>query len=486
MQQGKRVGEGCRVHSVRRSVLSTHTPTDMSLSHTRVLKRREYRLIREQNGLKSLISGLIGGPALLKEWETEWRAKFGGEETDEIDVEPEPLSDDDEGDDEDGDEPSREEDEGRAKKKAKIAKPTKKPKKPTPPTVSVPAVLTTSNQELSPASVVPEKRKRGRPRKNPTSSPMSGPEAVYTTNALPSDHTAMPTDQETQTAVPHSQSQASQYLLATFALFSFFNSPLTQSAPRSASHAHTGVVLGHIHAQQQSPLPIEDGFSWRSLIQAFHLLVSALVFCSILAPWLPTLIKRSRLMSYILSPISWMIVKSEDKPLDRPESKTNAFDRPQLADALDASRRGASNEAEYLRSALGVSSGLLGLAQAMFPKGNSTDQSFEYQGLVQRAWVRLGELAVLDCTSLFFPIDGLHVNGGRWHSYHFHCQQPAHILVHAFECFLVLCIAFGPVHTRIAHKTGIRIQGCDPLEPSRECAAAQNAREVCVGILDRR
>ena len=429
----------------------------MSLSHTRVLKRREYRLIREQNGLKSLISGLIGGPALLKEWESEWRAKFGGEETDEIDVEPEPLSDDDEGDDEDGDDPSREEDEGRAKKKAKIAKPTKKPKKPTPPAVSVPAVLTTSNQELSPATctVVPEKRKRGRPRKNPASSPISGPEAVYTTNALPSDHAAMPTDQETQTAVPPSQGPASQYLLATFAIFSFFNSPLTQSAPRSASHAHTGVVLGHIHAQQQSPPPIEDGFSWRSLIQAFHLLVSALVFCSILAPWLPAAIKSSKLVSYILSPISWMIVKSESKPVDRPERKTNTLDRPQLADALDASRRGASNEAEYLRSALGVSSGLLGLAQAMFSKGNGTDENFEYKGLVQRAWVRLGELAVLDCTSLFFPIDGLHVNGRRWHSHHFHCQQPAHILVHAFACFLVLCIAFGPVHTRIAHEADI-------------------------------
>jgi len=87
------------------------------------LKKREARLKREQNGLKSLIGGLVGGPALLKEWEHEWRAKFGGEEKDEIEgEEAEPMSDDDDGDEEgDGDD-----DEGRAKKKAKIVKVSKK------------------------------------------------------------------------------------------------------------------------------------------------------------------------------------------------------------------------------------------------------------------------------------------------------------------------------------------------------------------------
>ena len=64
-----------------------------------MLKKREARLKREQDGLKSLINGLVGGPALLKEWEREWRERFGGEERDEIE-------DDDAagaGDDEDGD-----------------------------------------------------------------------------------------------------------------------------------------------------------------------------------------------------------------------------------------------------------------------------------------------------------------------------------------------------------------------------------------------
>ena len=53
---------------------------------SRVLKKREARLKREQDGLKSLISGLVGGPALLREWDREWKDKFGGEEKDEIEV----------------------------------------------------------------------------------------------------------------------------------------------------------------------------------------------------------------------------------------------------------------------------------------------------------------------------------------------------------------------------------------------------------------
>ena len=48
-----------------------------------VLKRRENRLKREQAGLRSLISGLVGGPALLREWEREWLSRFGGPERDE-------------------------------------------------------------------------------------------------------------------------------------------------------------------------------------------------------------------------------------------------------------------------------------------------------------------------------------------------------------------------------------------------------------------
>jgi hypothetical protein len=79
-----------------------------------------------------------------------------------------------------------------------------------------------------------------------------------------------------------------------------------------------------------------------------------------------------------------MVSKSGIEPLKHSEGKTKAS-VPQLVDALDMSHRGAPgpNEAEQLQSALGVSSGLVGLAQAMLPIGRGKEQGFEYKGLVQ-------------------------------------------------------------------------------------------------------
>ncbi len=44
------------------------------------------RLKREQDGLEALVSGLVGGSALLHTWEKEWREKFSGEEVDALDI----------------------------------------------------------------------------------------------------------------------------------------------------------------------------------------------------------------------------------------------------------------------------------------------------------------------------------------------------------------------------------------------------------------
>ncbi|KAJ7233760.1 hypothetical protein C8J57DRAFT_1480201 [Mycena rebaudengoi] len=90
------------------------------------LKNRERRLTRELSGLKTLLSSLVGGPALLSEWESEWIARFGGAERDELGVVDGAFGDDGE-DDEDDSEGSNEEGEGRKRKKPKVeAKP--KPK----------------------------------------------------------------------------------------------------------------------------------------------------------------------------------------------------------------------------------------------------------------------------------------------------------------------------------------------------------------------
>ena len=44
--------------------------------YIQVLKKRENRLKAEQAGLNTLIAGLVGDPALLKEWERDWRQRL--------------------------------------------------------------------------------------------------------------------------------------------------------------------------------------------------------------------------------------------------------------------------------------------------------------------------------------------------------------------------------------------------------------------------
>ncbi|KAG5716174.1 hypothetical protein E4T56_gene10664 [Termitomyces sp. T112] len=197
-----------------------------AVEYIRVLKRREARLKNEQAGLKSLVAGLVGGPALLKEWEREWREMFGGEEKDEVDPEAEADDDDDDDDDNDNDD-----DGGRKRKRSKVAhvKPEKK-------------------VASSPDGTVPEKRKRGRPRK------------VVPPPTVPAEH-------------------PQQYLLATFALFSFFNSPLTSFSTVHV-HTHTGTVLNG------SPGPLAtDNTRLSYWLHLLHLLVSTLILVRCVSSW---------------------------------------------------------------------------------------------------------------------------------------------------------------------------------------------------------
>jgi Helix-loop-helix DNA-binding domain len=262
-----------------------------AVEYIRVLKKREHRLKVEQAGLKTLICGLVGGPALVEEWEREWRAKFGGEEQDEVDGE------DEEGDDDDSDDEEREEREDESGKKRKRPKTSPAPKvtankatkKPVAPLVPL------ANDQ------VPEKRKRGRPRK-------VLPSTVSVASRAPalSDHQMSPTKQDEMIQPPtpfsnesqHQQLQPQQFLLAVFALFSFFNSPLTSSSVRHDHHSHTGTVLNALHpplayapdiiSQFAAPSPNNMGpvWSWQDYIQMFHLLVSVMVLASFVASWL--------------------------------------------------------------------------------------------------------------------------------------------------------------------------------------------------------
>ena len=349
----------------------------------RVLKRRETRLKREQAGLKTLVSGLVNGPALLETWETQWREIFGGEEKDE--VEDEPGSDEEEGEVE-GEGEDDDEDPGRARKKARTVKAVKSTKVPSVLPATPKAVAVTA----APA-VLPEKRKRGRPRKIPLPTP-----APHVENTIPV--TATSTSQSPQ-----------QYLLAAFALLSFFNSPLTtSSAPYSRPHEHTGSVLNHTVAGEPA------NYGWSDLVQAFHLLVSAALFFSIVVPWLPHAFCKSRFIAKLASPFATvypvyrMITLSPSPafPEDTLETKQPSMGtditRSALLDALSPTSRGLETEAQLLRRALGISAGLIGLCQGV-SKAGKKHRGIELDQLEQRAWVRLGELVALDGTFKPFP-----------------------------------------------------------------------------------
>ena len=307
-----------------------------------VLKRREDRLKREQAGLRSLISGLVGGPALLREWEREWLSRFGGPERDEA------ISDVSE--DDGPDDGESEEDDANLHPKKRIKSAPKKPAKDVKP----------KKEETSPG-VVPEKRKRGRPRKV---QPVS--EGATTQQQVPSQGLA--------SSVP----APTQYLLAVFAFFSFFNSPF---APYShATPTHSGVVLSDLGIFI-TPVSIPT-FGWRELLQAFHLVISGLVFFTILLPFLPKGFPR-------IPPLS----SSPNFP------RTDAARRAALINALDSAQRGTSNEAACLLTALGVYPGFVGLLLSVAtPTRGGKAKTLEHRQLEQRAWVRLAELVVFDHT----------------------------------------------------------------------------------------
>ncbi|KAG6917610.1 hypothetical protein DXG01_001841 [Tephrocybe rancida] len=224
-----------------------------AVEYIRVLKKREGRLKAEQSGLKSLIAGLVGGPALLREWEREWKEAFGGEEKDEVEGEVDADGDDDEDDlDEDDDEEG-----GRKRKRGKVASPQQEG------AAQVKQEKKEKKIVLGPDGTVPEKRKRGRPRK-------------VVPLPAPSPPAEVPAEQVQQ------QGTQQQYLLATFALFSFFNSPLTSSSS-TPTHVHTGSVLN----SSAVPLAVDTtgGWSLSYYLQIFHLLVSVVVLLSCVSNW---------------------------------------------------------------------------------------------------------------------------------------------------------------------------------------------------------
>ena len=383
-----------------------------------VLKRREARLKREQDGLRTLICGFPGGQNILTEWEVEWMKKFGGPEKDEIDNEgTDDASDDEDGDGEDDDDTSE-----RARKKPKVEA-LKKEKRKIAPAAPFPA---TPGSEV-PVAVpgVVEKRKRGRPRKIQPNVPPPIIPAPLGVLANPVQQGIVVPPTASQVAQPQ------QYLLAVFALFSFFNSPLTStSQPVSHHHTHEGSVLSHATSPAFSAQPAM-GWTWNDVIQLVHLFASLAVFASIAIPWVP--IPRRAYQSRVvqLIPFASLIYQAyaassrEASELPTPPDSPDVSDdnsEPDsssteytvratkevpspLADAL--SSRGATNEFDNLMSALNVSTGWIGMARGSI--GALQVQGGFDTRRERRAWTRLAELIVLSSEEISMSV--------RWQVY---------------------------------------------------------------------
>ncbi|KAG1772069.1 hypothetical protein EDD22DRAFT_965906 [Suillus occidentalis] len=349
-----------------------------AVEYIRVLKRREIRLRREQEGLRTLILGIPGAQPLLAEWDHEWAKKFGGPERDEIDNDAEAYE---ASDDEDGDGEDEGDDSERARKKPKLTKApaAKKDKQPTIPVAAAP----TSTTEGIPG-VVPEKRKRGRPRKIQPGAP---PAIIAAAPVLLSD----PVSAHVQGDVTM-QAQPQQYLLAVFALFSFFNSPFT-STGASHPHTHQGSVLSHV--ADPTHVATATMWSWSSAVQAIHLFASVLVLFTIIVPWLPLpgYVQRAKIMrlipfSYLISSRAALTIPEGAEPLS--PLSPDISDSESDADST-TTERNTRQEQCPLSNALAQSGSQDerdALIDAYGEQGSDTE-------LERRAWVRLAELVAL-------------------------------------------------------------------------------------------
>ncbi|EIW77075.1 hypothetical protein CONPUDRAFT_168096 [Coniophora puteana RWD-64-598 SS2] len=415
-----------------------------AVEYIRVLKRRESRLIREQFGLRTLISGLPGGANLLGKWESEWVAKFGGPERDELTyADAEELSDDEDGD---GDGEGDGEDAADAPRKRVRLAPVKK-ERATPPVTS----QQQQQRRIAPSApvvpaeglgTVPEKRKRGRPRKIQPGAP---PAQTMGAAAAPGAAPVMLADpamvQQLQMQQQAQQGQPQQYLLAVFALFSFFNSPLTSYTASSAHqqhHAHTGSVLSHsspaqAHANATAEKLAPAGMTWATAVQTVHLLASLLVIVSVVFPLLPRRVRASRLARLIpfsgalrglstssapapavaTPATSYESVSSRDElptPPESPvvsgsESETEVEAESEAEGEAEAKpkdpitqalmRRGQADEKAALLDALNLAPGVFGAVRSAL-RAEDTARKGNATAPVNRAWARLGEVILLE------------------------------------------------------------------------------------------
>ena len=320
---------------------------------------------REVDGLRTLLSGLVGGQELLREWEREWRERFGGEEADEVDEDNEDNEegDADADDGEDAEDGDSDDEDGRAKKRARLEKRERKVKT-SPPT---------------------EKRKRGRPRKNPVS------DAPVV--ALP--HLVL------QPPDVSEQQRPSKYLLAAFLLFNFFNSSVPASSPIIA---HEGMVLSH-NSPDTTPISV-DLARWNTL-QAINILVSVLLLLSLMGPYLPKVITRFLPVALLFASPPSSASSIEARSTGRPLVSASARHDAKISRAL------ASGDEHALQSALGADGSLysifkcVGMAalrslQGIWQSLRTAEEIVTRRDKIElRGWRRISQVAVL-CGELYY------------------------------------------------------------------------------------
>ncbi|KZT02946.1 uncharacterized protein LAESUDRAFT_762372 [Laetiporus sulphureus 93-53] len=372
--------------------------------YIKVLKKRETRLKHEQDGLKSLIAGLVGGPALLKEWDREWKERFGGEEKDEIEDESAGAVSDDE--DVDGDDSEGEDgEEGRARKKAKVAKVALRRNH----SWQFPLFLALYQRSVS---VIGHARSHclllslQHQLKTATATPVAATQnaaPIFPVDAqMPDTFVQTSSDSQTQ------QTPAQQYLLAAFAFFSVFNSPLASSRPHAhPAHEHHGTVLTpQVRPQAEFSIYLTtssaSGLGLHELVQAAHFLVSTLVFLYVILPWISSTLKRAPALASYVTHLRTSCTTAETSAtfannvhMSKARNQQRAALMEAFLDALDPARRGSADETERLRRALGVTDGVLGLMHGVIKAGR-VDWGIELNQLEQRACVRLGELVAFN------------------------------------------------------------------------------------------
>jgi hypothetical protein len=246
-----------------------------------VLKKRETKRSHELEGIKSLVSSLIGGPALLEEWERQWNVKYCQDEA----MEAEGAEDLESGDDDD-DDASDDERPRKRPKTSNIPITIPKGKKSARKSVAVPMESVVPQQRAESPSARPSK-KRGRPTKTMATQRASAQTQDPTLSSqYPSAQMLTFVSPQPQPA----QAQAAQqqmrpaYLLASFVFLSFFKPSNTVHIEHV--HHEFGAVLSPLVPRA---VPTFLGIKTDALHHFMHTLIMLGVFIALIATALPSL-----------------------------------------------------------------------------------------------------------------------------------------------------------------------------------------------------